>query len=418
MISDEGLRVARHLDATHLNHLLQQLSGFGALPGGGVNRQALSEEELDAREWIIGLAREMGCDIYTDTAANLFLRRPGRTALPPVTTGSHIDTQPCGGNFDGCYGVMAGLACLQAMNDAGLVTERPVEVAIWTNEEGSRFAPGAMGSSAFVQPELLPAYQAAVGEDGTPFSDALAKCLARFKTLPQRPDRAMACFLELHIEQGPILEQRGLPLAVVSGIQGVRWYQVTCLGQSAHAGTTPMGLRQDAMSLARAQAAHIEEVMGDTADEALRMTFGRWQVAPNAINTVAAQVSFTLDFRHPDPAVLAHLDALMASLAGERIHITPLLNKAPLAFDAPLNTLLDDVCRALDIPHTRLLSGAFHDAMHLAGHCPTSMLFVPSYKGISHNPEEYTDPRSLSVGASALACALTELARSTKGVYA
>ncbi len=177
-----------------------------------------------------------------------------------------------------------------------------------------------------------------------------------------------------------------------------------------------MTLRQDAMTLAREQLVHIEQAMGDATDDALRLTFGRWQVTPNAINTIPSCVRFTLDFRHPSTEKLAQLDALMRQLSSEHVTVEPLLNKAPVTFDARINHILQEAGEALDIAHTTLLSGAFHDAMYLAELCPTSMLFVPSHQGISHNPAEYTDPRSLAAGARTLACALTELSQSLKGV--
>lgn len=177
-----------------------------------------------------------------------------------------------------------------------------------------------------------------------------------------------------------------------------------------------MGLRQDAMSLARELVSHIERTMGDTDDAQLRMTFGRWQVTPNAINTIPSQVSFTLDFRHPADETLLRLDALMAGLTSERVTVDTLLAKAPVAFDASMNQVLTNAANALDTAHMALLSGAFHDAMYLAEHCPTSMLFVPSHQGISHNPAEFTEPRSLAAGARTLACALTELSATFEGV--
>ncbi len=417
MIAKESRRVAACVNQTRLCGLLDQLARFGGLPGGGVNRQALSAEEQDARAWLLELAGTLDCRVYTDSSANLFIRRPGRRNLPPVTTGSHIDTQPCGGNLDGCYGVMAGIECLLALNDAGIVTERPVEVAIWMNEEGSRFTPGAMGSSSFVNPPRLAAYLEAVDAGGISLRQALAAMGQRFPHLPQRPDDGIAAFIELHIEQGPVLEKAGLPLAVVEGVQGVRWYQVNCRGEPAHAGTTPMAGRRDAMGLARALADHIEQAIADVPADELRLTFGRWEVFPNAINTVAASVSFTVDFRHPDPAVLACLDRLMAQIVTDDVQVDVLLSQPPVDFDRMLRRLLMRSSGTLDIPFTTLRSGAFHDAMHLAGYCPSCMLFVPSHKGISHNPAEYTDPRSLRLGAQVLACALTELACLSEGVF-
>ncbi|RLM23252.1 Zn-dependent hydrolase [Brenneria alni] len=416
MVSEPAKKAADGVSQTRLLDNLAALSRFGALASGGVNRQALSAEDLDARTWLIDLARSLGCEVSTDSCANLFIRRAGLQDLPPVVTGSHMDTQPCGGNLDGCYGVMAGIECIAALNEAGIVTQRPVEVVVWTNEEGSRFAPGAMGSSAFVDPGRLAGYLQNRDQDGVTVGAALADCHRRFASLPRRAAYPMAAFIELHIEQGPVLEQAGLSLATVQGIQGVRWYQVRCLGQSAHAGTTPMGSRKDAMTLARRLADRIEQGVAEVPADQLRLTFGCWQVTPNAINTVASEVSFTVDFRHPDAAVLARFDAVMAGLAADDVAVTSSLFQPPVAFDRHLLAQQQACCDALDIPTGQLVSGAFHDAMYLARHCPTSMFFVPSRNGISHNPAEYTDPHSLWLGARALACCLTELANPSTGV--
>ncbi|MBJ7222156.1 MULTISPECIES: M20 family metallo-hydrolase [unclassified Brenneria] len=416
MISKQAKKAADCVRQSRLLDNLAILSRFGALASGGVDRQALSTEDLDARAWLIDLAQSLGCEVSTDDCANLFIRRAGQQDLPPVVTGSHIDTQPCGGNLDGCYGVMAGIECLSALNEAGIVTQRPLEVVVWTNEEGSRFAPGAMGSSAFVNPDLLAGYLENRDRDGVTVGTALADCHRRFASLPRRAAYPMAAFIELHIEQGPVLEQAGLPLATVQGIQGVRWYQIRCLGQSAHAGTTPMDRRKDAMTLARRLADRIEQSVAAVPIDRRRLTFGSWQVTPNAINTVASEVSFTVDFRHPDDAVLDRFDAAIAALAADDVTVTSLLFQAPVAFDPHLLAQQQACCEVLDIPTGQLVSGAFHDAMYLARHCPTSMFFVPSRNGISHNPAEYTDPHSLWLGARALACCLTALANPLTGV--
>lgn len=312
--------------------------------------------------------------------------------------------------------MLAGIEWLAALNEAGITTRRPVEVAVWMNEEGSRFAPGAMGSSAFVQAERLAAYLPQRDAAGISLADALQACHALFPQLPRRATVQMAAFIELHIEQGPQLEQQQLPLALVSGIQGVRWVQLVCHGQAAHAGTTPMARRQDAMSLARRLVHQLEQQAEAIPAEQLRLTFGRWEVEPNAINTIASRVSVTLDFRHSDPAVLAQFDRWVAQCRSERVEVNTLFSNPPVAFSPALLAQQADAVRALEIANTTLPSGAFHDAMHLAGHCPTSMFFVPSRDGISHNPAEYTDPQSLYLGAKALACCLTELANQPEGV--
>ncbi|WP_034945491.1 M20 family metallo-hydrolase [Erwinia oleae] len=416
MAEKTALKVAGFVSQQRLLDRLAELACFGALDNGGVDRQALSDVELTARAWLIEWAGALGCTVMTDDCANLFIRRAGREDLPPIVTGSHIDTQPGGGNLDGCYGVMAGMECLSALNDAAVITRRPIEVVVWTNEEGSRFSPGAMGSSAFVHPSRLADYLPHQDAQGITLAQALSRCHQRFSGLPRRATVPMAAFIELHIEQGPVLQQAGLPLALVGGIQGVRWYQVCCHGTPAHAGTTPMADRQDAMTLARSIMQQLEQRAATLPADELRLTFGRWHVEPNAINTIAGRVTFTLDFRHPDAAVLARFDAWMQQLAAENVAVACVFSQAPVAFDPTLLDAQFACTQALQIETTTLISGAFHDAMHLASHCPTSMFFVPSHNGISHNPAEYTDPQYLYLGAKALACCLTELANQPTGV--
>ncbi|TFY86136.1 Zn-dependent hydrolase [Pseudomonas nabeulensis] len=398
------------VSSTRLQGLLDTLATFGPGAHGGMNRQALSEEDFAARAWLIDQARALGCSVFTDGCANLFLRREGRENLPPVMTGSHIDTQPTGGTLDGCYGVMAGLECLHALHEANVRTRRPIEVVVWTNEEGSRFSPGAMGSSAYVEPERLAAYRNNLDKDGVSVGQALDAHTLRFADIPQRGKLATHAFVELHIEQGPVLEQADIPLGVVSGIQGVRWYQVRCTGASAHAGTTPHAMRNDAMLLAMNTVRHIDALADTLAGADKRLTFGRWNVFPNAINTIAGEVTFSIDFRHADPAVLAAFDAQLSACLPATAELTSLFSHAPTAFDPKVLSVLEQACDASGLAWQTLRSGAFHDAMYLAEHCPTAMLFVPSRDGISHNPLEFTEPTQLLAGAQALAWSLVALA--------
>ena len=398
------------VSSTRLQGLLDTLASFGPGVNGGMNRQALSEEDLQARAWLIDQARKLGCTVWTDACANLFLRRDGREDLPPVMTGSHIDTQPTGGTLDGCYGVMAGLECLHALHDANVRTRRPIEVVVWTNEEGSRFSPGAMGSSAYVEPARLAAYRNNLDKDGVSVGQALDAHALRFADIPLRDKIQTHAFVELHIEQGPVLEQANIPLGVVSGIQGVRWYQVRCTGASAHAGTTPHAMRNDAMLLAMNTVRHIDALADTLAGDDKRLTFGRWNVFPNAINTIAGEVTFSIDFRHADPAVLSAFDAHLSTCLPPNAELTSLFNHAPTAFDSEVIGVLQHACNATGLPWQTLRSGAFHDAMYLADHCPTAMLFVPSRDGISHNPLEFTEPTQLLAGAQALAWSLVALA--------
>jgi len=404
-------QVAHFVNAARLLESIEALAAFGARDDGGVDRPALGERDIEARRFLIDRARALGCSVHVDACANLFFRREGDAALAPVMTGSYIDTQPAGGKLDGCYGVLAGFEVLAALNDANVPTRRPLEVAIWTNEEGTRFAPGAMGSSAFVEPSRMPAYLNAADADGVTLGAALERYRHALPGLPSRGDAPPAhAFVELHIEQGPQLENAGVPLGIVTGIQGVRWYEFHCQGVAAHAGTTPMPMRRDAMTLAVALRASLEAIATSLGGEHTRITFGRWSVTPNSINTIPSDVTFSVDFRHPDAHVLDSFDAQVSACAQRHgACIAPLFTHAPVRFDATVLARLDAACHALEAPALRLTSGAFHDAMYLSQHCPTAMLFVPSRDGISHNPAEATDARHLVLGARALAHTLTTL---------
>jgi N-carbamoyl-L-amino-acid hydrolase len=407
MIAEKTLNA---VSATRLQGLLDTLATFGPGSDGGMNRQALSEEDFQARAWLIGEAHRLGCTVWRDACANLFIRRDGREDLPPVMTGSHIDTQPTGGKLDGCYGVMAGLECLHALRDAGVQTRRPIEVVVWTNEEGSRFSPGAMGSSAYVDPARLTGYRNNLDAAGMSVGEALDAHAQRFADLPMREKIATHAFVELHIEQGPVLEEAKVPLGVVSGIQGVRWYQVRCKGASAHAGTTPTHMRRDALLSAMESLRPIDELAQRLAGEDKRLTFGRWNVMPNAINTIAGEVTFSIDFRHADPQVLAAFDAGLSDCLPADAQLSSLFSHEPTAFAPQVIEVLEHACEATGLGWQSIRSGAFHDAMYLAGHCPTAMLFVPSRNGISHNPLEFTEPAQLEAGARALAWSLVALA--------
>ncbi len=416
-------RAQDHVDDARLQQAIADLAAFGARDDGGVSRQTLTPIDLAARRHLIDRARALGCEVGIDACANLFFRRPGLDdTLPPVLTGSHADTQPVGGKLDGAYGVIAGLEVIAALNDAGIRTQRPIEVVAWTNEEGSRFGPGCMGSSAFVEPSRLEAFRASTDGDGVRFGDALDAALGDVPDVPRLPmARPMASCVELHIEQGPVLERANVPLGVVTGIQSVRWFRVTCMGQMAHAGTTPMDERADAMARAVSLAHRLYAYVAAEAATQLRLTLGRWLVAPNSVNTIPGSVTFTIDARCVDEAVLDRFEqALHAAIAEVRaprqdITVEGMFRQAPTHFPSSMQALVEAACtralqqRGLGTP-IRLTSGAFHDAMYLAAHCPTAMIFVPSRGGISHNAAEFTDAPSLLLGARALAYTVTALA--------
>lgn len=412
------------VDGSRLQAALDRLASFGERPDGGVSREALTAIDIEARRALVGEARASGWQPFIDDCANLFFRRQGREDLPPVLTGSHIDTQPIGGRLDGAYGVVAGLEVLRALDRAGVETRRPIEVVAWTNEEGGRFAPGAMGSSAFVDPSLLGDYRALRDASGVSFGEALDSARAAMPDVPHRALRSPThCYVELHIEQGPVLEAAGIPVAVVSGIQSVRWYEVRCTGVAAHAGTTPMESRVDAMTGALAVAVRLETAAAACSSSALRLTMGRWRVFPNSINTIAGEVAFSIDVRCADEAVLesfeqalgAALDAARREWRGGAIAVERLFARGSTRFAPSMLTVMDRaVARAAapasNVAPMHVTSGAFHDAMYLADFCPTAMLFVPSRQGISHNPAEHTEPWQLLAGAQALAYAIAELA--------
>lgn len=406
--------VAECVVPERLISLLERLAAFGAREAGGIDRQAFSDADLEGRSFLVHRARALGCEVFQDPAGNLFARRPGTSDLPPVVTGSHVDTQPIGGKLDGAYGVCAGLEVIAAMNDGALSTRHPVEVAIWANEEGCRFAPGCTGSAAFVEPSRLGRFVDIVDTRGQRYGDCLA---AARRALADVPERGLAlpfaCFVELHIEQGPVLEGARVPIGIVEGVQGVRWLKVTSRGRAAHAGTTPLQHRKDAlrplselMQLLYAQA---------EADLDLRLTVGVVQVRPGSINTIPEEAMMTIDARHAQREALARCEKLlhdycMGPRHGCLLSIERTMEAQTTRFDPSIAHALAHAARSLGLASMQVMSGAFHDAVHLAPHCPTGMIFVPSRGGISHSSQEHTDAAELVAGARVLAMALVHQA--------
>ena len=411
---------------TRLWDRLMAMARIGALPGdpacagddngAGVNRACLTELDRAARRLLIDWGRAAGAGASVDEAGNLWLRREGSEAgAPPVLTGSHMDTQPNGGRFDGIYGVIAGLEVLAALNESGITLRHPLELVAWTNEEGGRFAPGCMGSMAWSGARHLADFAETRDPEGVRFADALAGHLAAEADLPRRPlgSRPHA-YLEAHIEQGPRLEAAGADIGIVTGIQGSRWFTVTLTGETAHAGTTPLRLRRDAVQdMVRAITA-LNALMHDPAD-VLRFTVGHIAVLPNTSNSVADRASFTIDLRHPDEAVLrARGDAIagvvQAAVQDASVRVKENFTAMPVGFDPAVVDHVERVAAALGLDATRMPSGAFHDAQFVVPVCPTGMIFVPCRKGISHNPAEWSEPGQLAAGARVLAEALAALA--------
>ena len=410
--------VAGRVDGGRLWRRLMQMAEIGAIPGNGVNRQALSEEDIAARELLIDWARRRGYAVAVDEAANLFIRRPGSEPdLAPVLTGSHMDSQPRGGRFDGIYGVIAGLEAIEALDDAGTATRRPVELVAWTNEEGSRFDPGCMGSMVFSGTAPLERFEDAVDADGISFGRALSRTLGATPDLPRRRETIPpAAYVEAHIEQGPVLEAAEVPIGAVTGVQGSQRFVVEVDGATAHAGTTPVRGRRDALQAALRAVARLNETMADPND-VLRFTVGRFEVEPNSPNTVPSRVRFSIDLRHPDGWELDRRARRIPRVCENAalpcsVRISRTFDQRPIAFESGIVETIERSAAAIDQPSLRIPSGANHDAAFVAKVSPTAMIFIPCLRGVSHHESEYASPEDCAAGARVLAETLRTLADS------
>ena len=399
---------------------LMEMARIGAIPGDGVNRACLTDLDRQARRLLISWAEALDLAVSVDALGNLFLRREGtEVGLAAVLTGSHMDTQPNGGRFDGIWGVIAGLEALQALREAGVATRRPIEVVAWTNEEGGRFAPGCMGSMAYAGFKPADSWDGITDNDGTTFGAALKEHLALEADIPRRGLGVVEgsppfAYVEAHIEQGPRLEAGGLDIGVVDGIQGSRWFVVEVNGKTDHAGTTPLKLRKDAVQDMLRAVAALNRLMHDPED-VLRFTVGRIEVNPNTSNSVADRVRFTIDFRHPDKDVLLQRGDAIERVVREAMTtctaaVTERFHALPAAFDPLVPAVVEKAANAQGLKALRMPSGAFHDAQFVVPLCPTGMIFVPCREGISHHPSEYSEPHQLAAGARVLTAVLAELA--------
>ncbi len=399
---------------------LMQMAALGAIPGDGVNRACLTDLDRQARRLLLGWGTALGLAPSVDALGNLFLRHEGTEAgAAPVLTGSHMDTQPNGGRFDGIWGVIAGLEAIQALREAGISTRRPVELVAWTNEEGGRFAPGCMGSMAYAGFKPADTWDGVTDNEGLSFGEELRKHLALEADIPRRglgvvDGPAPFAYVEAHIEQGPRLEAEGLDIGVVEGIQGSRWFVVEIAGKTDHAGTTPLSLRKDAVQDMLRAVSALNALMADPTD-VLRFTVGRIEVHPNTSNSVADRVRFTIDFRHPDKDVLLTRGDAIARVVTEAMTtctatVTERFHALPATFDPMVPAAVEAAAKAQGLSTLRMPSGAFHDAQFMVPVCPTGMLFVPCRGGVSHHPSEYSEPGQLAAGTRVLAAVLAELA--------
>jgi len=397
---------ALRTDRERLWQSIMEMGEIGATPGGGVGRIALTDLDRQARDLFVSWCQAADCSVSVDRVGNITARREGADPqAPPVTTGSHLDTQPLGGKFDGIYGVLAGLEVLRTLNDARVRTRAPIDVIVWTDEEGVRFN-GLLASGVFSGVYSLDYALARTDADGVSFGEALAS-IGYAGTAPVG-EHAINAFFEAHIEQGPILEAEGKPVGVVLGAQGQRCFVVTVNGEEGHAGTLPMAMRKDAML----GAARMVDALNGIAfkhDPPPVITVGHVKVRPNSRNTIPGQVVFSIDSRHPDDVVLAALHEEMRLTCegiarGLELGVDfSLQSERPsVAFHDECVSLVRDTAERLGIGHQDIYSGAGHDACQLAHKAPTGMIFVPCEGGVSHSEKESARPADLVAGCDVL----------------
>jgi N-carbamoyl-L-amino-acid hydrolase len=402
------------LDERRLLDALDELAGIGAIEGGGCARLALTDDDRIGRDLVVGWMKALHLDVRIDAIGNVIGLRAGAENLPPIMTGSHIDTVRTGGRYDGNYGVLAGLEVVRALNDAKVTTRRPIAVAFFTNEEGARFQPDMLGSLVYAGGLGLNEAYAAADKDGRSVGDELRRIgyLGSARPGALRPH----AFVELHIEQGPILDEEKVRIGVVESVQGISWTEYTVTGVSNHAGTTPMRLRRDAGYLAAAVNVFMRKLAWEMGGHQVA-TMGALSLRPNLINVVPNHATFTVDLRNTDEDKLkkaeGRLTAHIAEVAEqERLEVaaTVLARFEPVIFDAGLVDRVEHHAKALSLSTRRMPSGAGHDAQMMQRICPTAMIFVPSVAGLSHNVKEHTEAADLAAGAQVLLNLMLELA--------
>jgi N-carbamoyl-L-amino-acid hydrolase len=403
------------IDGARLWRTIMETAQIGGTPKGGINRQALTDLDAQVRHRLIAWAEAAGCTVTIDRLGNIFGRRPGRDpSLPPIAVGSHLDTQPTGGKFDGILGVLAGLELIRTLNDAGYETEAPIELINWTNEEGARFAPAMLASGVFTGRFTLDYALDRTDRDGARFGNELERI--GFAGAAPCGDHPLGAFFELHIEQGPILEAEGRTIGVVTGVQGIRWFTIAIAGQDSHAGTTPMALRRDAFQgLARLSVA-LDRIARDEGGGAVA-TIGVVDVAPGSPNVVPGAARATIDLRHPDDEALDRIERAVRAAAAEIARDLKLDIRLDVTWAAPA-VRFDERCvaavraaaEASGHGYRDIVSGAGHDAAHLAAVTPTAMVFVPCAGGISHNEAESITEADAAAGANVLLQAVLEFA--------
>jgi N-carbamoyl-L-amino-acid hydrolase len=386
---------------------LMETAEFGANEKGGIRRLTLSDEDKQVRDWFRKACEAVGCTVTVDDCGNMFARRPGRkNELPPICMGSHLDTQPTGGKFDGVLGVLGALEVLRTMHELGFETNAPIEIVNWTNEEGSRYAPAMLASGVFAKAFTRDYAYAREDRDGKRFDDELERI--GYKGTEPVGARTIGAMFELHIEQGPILEAEGKMIGIVTGVQGMRWYEVNVHGQSAHTGATPMHLRKNALLGAARMVEEIHQIAMRHAPDAVG-TVGLMEVKPNSRNVVPGDVFFCVDLRHKDEAVLIEMEAEFRAALPKVIEPLGLTFEEKMIWNSPAVKFHPDLiaCVRQGVAkagfETRdMVSGAGHDAAYIARVAPTTMIFVPCAGGISHNEAESTSFEECGAGAQVL----------------
>ena len=407
--------VVPKIDQDRLWQSHMDMAEIGATNGGGVCRLALSDEDKDSRDLFVKWAEEAGCEVRIDKVGNIFARRRGeKPELPPVMTGSHLDTQPLGGRFDGAYGVLAGLEAVRALNDLNLQTRHPIDIVVWTDEEGCRFTTKTMGSAVFSglckEADVLDG----LDPDDKRFGDELARIgYAGSEPCGGVPIKA---FFEAHIEQGPILEKEGIPIGAVMGAQAQRVYQVTVTGEEGHAGTVPMSLRRDAFLGASRMAVALNGLAFRHTPNPV-ITVGHVRVKPNSRNTIPGKTIFTIDSRHPEAKILKVIKSEIieacediSTKMGLTVEILETSVSSVATFDSELVESIRLAAAENSFACRDMFSGAGHDACKISEVAPTAMIFVPCKDGVSHAEHEYSSPEDLAAGTQVLAQVLSAAA--------
>ncbi len=404
------------INEARLQKSMEEMARIGATPGGGVHRLTLSDADKEARDLFANWAEEADLNVSVDEMGNMFARRAGMDeSAPPVMSGSHLDSVPNGGRFDGSLGVLAALEAVRTLNDQEISTHHPIEIVNWTNEEGPRFPPSMLGSGVFsgaFQKDWAYGIQDA---DGKKFFDELER-IGYLGGLPCRR-RPIAAYIELHIEQGPALITEGKQIGVVEGIRGITWLRITMKGERDHAGPTPMHMRRDALAGAAQAISSMREIPGKLHPD-LVVTVGEISVSPNAINVIPGQVTFSVDFRHEDESILARAEELVlqtAKAAAEweelDMEVDRVGGSSPMPFDAWVTAAIDDACMKEGCSSLHLWSAAGHDARYAADLCPAAMIFTPSAGGKSHAEDVLTTWEDVFLGARILGRTLLSLAQ-------